>query len=106
MSRRRTVLSLAILFAGAVWFGLVRVAEAQAPAPNCGPRAVVIAHLAERYGERIVLRGLTVDGKMMEVWLAESGSWTVLTSTPAGRTCLRSSGTHGEAVPVPAGSLH
>lgn len=106
MSRRRKVIALAVLFAGIVWLGFVRVAEAQDLPANCGPRAAVIATLAERYGEGVALRGLTVDGKLMEVWLAEGGTWTILVSTAQGTSCLAASGTHGETPPVPAGTLH
>jgi len=61
---------------------------------NCAPRPVVVERLANQYGESVIGQGLMRDGNfMLEVFIhPQTGSWTVVTSTPAGMTCTRASG--------------
>ncbi|MBM2575104.1 hypothetical protein JQC91_02195 [Jannaschia sp. Os4] len=70
------------------------------PAPAapdaCGPRAAVVARLAERFGETRRALGLARAG-IMEIFASdETGTWTVALTMPDGRTCLIASGRHWE----------
>ncbi len=67
--------------------------EAAAQPVPCGDRAAIIAHLAAGYGERPVAIALDARGRVLEVFAAPSGTWTMLVSTPGGMTCLVASGT-------------
>lgn len=90
------------LFALSLGFGaliLVTQAQAQARAPQCGPRAAVVAQLAERYGEIRRSMGLAANNMVMEVFASESSqSWTITVTTPQGQTCLVASGQGFEAM--------
>lgn len=62
-------------------------------APACAPRAVVIAHLAERYGETRQSVGMDARGAMVETFAsARTGSWSILATGPSGTSCLMASG--------------
>ena len=65
---------------------------ALADPPPCGPRDVVLNILADRYHESVRVRALTQDGNLLELTAAESGAWTVVTTSPAGMSCLVSTG--------------
>lgn len=59
---------------------------------NCGPHAAVIAHLAEVYSETRQMIGLAANNSVLEVFAAESGSWTILVTTPGGPACVVAAG--------------
>ncbi|AWI84194.1 hypothetical protein CEW88_11170 [Alloyangia pacifica] len=59
----------------------------------CGPRDVVIARLAETYGETRQSIGLGSDNAVMEVFASdETGTWTITITSSQGVTCLVASG--------------
>ena len=82
--------SLTSLFAvSAVLFA----AEAAHAQRNCGLRTETLNKLEKQYHERVYGRGLTPNGKsMFELLISETGSWTVLASTPEGRSCVVAGG--------------
>jgi hypothetical protein len=62
-------------------------------APPCGPRALVVAQLADQYGESRRGMGLAGDGNgVVEVYVADTRTWTVVVTLPDGRACLLASG--------------
>jgi hypothetical protein len=65
-------------------------AEAQM---KCDLRDNAISHLAEKFDEHVVGRGLTRGGRsMVEILVSESGSWSALVTDTNGRTCLMATG--------------
>ena len=89
------------LFALSLGFGaLILVTQAQAETPpQCGPRAAVLAQLAERFGETRRSVGLAANNMVMEVFASDiSQSWTITVTTPQGQTCLVASGQSFEAI--------
>jgi hypothetical protein len=100
------------LFALSLGFGaLILVTQAQAQvgaqagAPQCGPRAAVVAQLADRYGETRRSIGVAANNMVMELFASEaSESWTITVTTTQGQTCLIASGQGYEtmAEPLPA----
>jgi hypothetical protein len=53
----------------------------------------VTAALADKHGERPVLRGMVGD-VLLEIWLAESGSFSIiLTQASSGLACMLGAGT-------------
>lgn len=83
------------LFALSLGFGaLILVTQAQAQtAAQCGPRAMVMAQLADRYGETRRSMGIAANNMVMELFASEaSQSWTITVTTPQGQTCLVASG--------------
>ena len=68
-------------------------AGAHAQHPVCSPRADALAHLAKKYGETPAAAGMTNDGFMVELLRTPDGAtWTILTTSPQGKSCIRAAG--------------
>jgi len=68
----------------------------------CGPRAPLVETLASQYQERQAYLGLTKEAQVMEIWVSEIGTWTLLVTLPSGVTCLTASGNGFDVVPPTA----
>jgi hypothetical protein len=87
-----TKVKTAAAVTGALALFLAPVAEAQKL--NCAPRDVVTAALAEKHGEKPVLRGMVGD-VLLEIWLADnSGSFSIILTqaTTSMMACLLAAG--------------
>jgi hypothetical protein len=83
-----------LLFALSLGFGGLILATHQGfAAPQCGPRAEVIAQLADRFGETRRAIGLASNNAVVEVFAASrTGTWTIIATLPEGLSCLVASG--------------
>jgi len=93
------------LFALSFGFALLIFAtqNAHAQSAQCAPRPDVLAALATKYGE--ARRGIGIAGQnaMMELFVNPStGTWTIIATTPDGKTCLIASGSNFEMARDPA----
>lgn len=89
------------LLAAAALAAVAAPASAQA---ICAERAELARRLAEAFGETPVGRGLSADGRMLEVFAGPDGSWTLVVTAPTGRACLAAAGEAWESPPrAPAG---
>lgn len=76
-------LSIAMIFASGV-----AVAPATAQQAVCGERTRMTDYLKVKYAERQDSMGVTRDGKVMEVFSSNDGTWTMLMSYPDGKACV------------------
>ena len=58
----------------------------------CSDRDKIRNHLGDRYAEYVIAVGLSNNGKMLEVYSSESGSWTIVVVDPYGEACVVASG--------------
>jgi hypothetical protein len=58
----------------------------------CGDRASLVGQLKEKYHEESNGIGLTGNGAVMELFISEKGSWSLVLTMPNGRSCLISTG--------------
>lgn len=59
----------------------------------CAPRDRAVKQLEKQFQENVSGRGLTLNGmRMIELFVSETGSWTVLASDPTGLSCVVASG--------------
>ena len=66
------------------------VAQAQMA---CGARESVVENLGQKYGEVRRGGGLTGSTAIYEIWASEeTGSWTILKTTPNGLACVMAVG--------------
>ena len=78
---------------------------------NCAERATVVERLSSTYGEVRQSIGLAPNNSVVEVFAsAETGTWTITVTNPAGVTCLVASGqafevTPGEVLPTSGTAL-
>ena len=67
----------------------------------CAPdRKPVIEQLHNKYNEVPVVRGLTNNSTMFEVFASPTGSWTILITRSDGVTCAMASGQNLEILPA------
>lgn len=73
----------------------------------CAERTAVTDRLMTKYGENFAGGGLRNAKAIFEVWMSEEqGTWTILMTTPDGKSCVMASGTDWrDALPTtePAG---
>ncbi len=67
------------------------VAQANAAA-QCAPRAEVIKALGDKFHESEAGRGLINPNVVLEIFISDQGSWTVLASDTKGQSCVLSVG--------------
>ena len=78
--------------------GLLSGADAAVSLP-CGSRATMAATLERNYKEIPVSVALANDGNMVEVYSSATGSWTIVITSPSGRSCLVAAGEAWQPLP-------
>ena len=63
-----------------------------AAAPPCGTRDEIVKKLSEEYKETPQSVGLVNQDAVVEVFVSEKGSWTIIASGTDGKSCILSSG--------------
>ena len=58
--------------------------------------------LSEKFQERQFAFGLIGHMAIMEVFVAETGTWTIIVTDVAGRSCIVAAGEHWENVVIPS----
>lgn len=59
-----------------------------AQATPCHPYDYAVAFIKQNYDMALVSWGMTQDGNSLELWLADSGHFATLTTTPGGCTTV------------------
>lgn len=68
-------------------------ASAQTMSPSCGPHQAVVERLATGYGESRQSIALGANNTVVETYASlETGTWTIVVTTPGGPTCLVAAG--------------
>ena len=97
------------LYAALLAFGLLPSAAHAQPVPTdphplCAAYREVQRQLAAGYSEAPVAVGLRSNGELLQVFAsAESGTWTIVSTTPQGTACILAAGRHWE-LPRPGGA--
>lgn len=93
-----TVSALAAVSLAATYGGAAAAEE------GCSARDKMVGHLENKYGERLRGAGLqSLDG-LMELYVSDKGSWTLLLTRPDGKSCPVAVGEHWmDQNPTPAG---
>jgi hypothetical protein len=76
---------LALIF----YFFTATVATAQMA---CAERSIIVQKLAAVFQENQVALGLDSGGRMIELFLSHTGSFTILVSYPNGQSCILATG--------------
>ena len=86
-----------------MWFNPIKVAAiatalSLAPAlpamaaGECGARADMVEALAERFEENPVALGVVNSNAVVEIFVSEKGTWTILATGTDGKSCVLSVG--------------
>ncbi|WP_162918667.1 hypothetical protein [Taklimakanibacter deserti] len=62
----------------------------------CAAHDDIVNELTQRFKEAPEANGLTPDGMLLEVFVSEARSWTILVTSPKGISCLAASGENWE----------
>ena len=73
-------------------------ADAATAAGRCGVRERIVERLEHRYGETQRAYGLAEGRGLIEVFASDTGTWTILLTSPGGRSCLMAAGRHFQSV--------
>lgn len=65
----------------------------------CGERTEITKSLGMKYHEKLVASGLADAGSMIEIFASKKGTWTMIVTSPNGRSCYLASGENWEAMP-------
>jgi hypothetical protein len=74
-------------------------ASAALAAPQCGPHKEIVELLSNRFSEVPKAVGLVGRTRVMEVFLSEEGTCTILVTNSEGKTCILAAGDDWEDVP-------
>jgi hypothetical protein len=77
----------------ALLISLPSIAEAQLP---CATRDEIVGEITQHFKESPEATGVTPQGMLLEVFLSEGRSWTILISTPQGVACIAAVGENWE----------
>lgn len=69
----------------------------------CGESAALASQLSERFGEVPAARGVTVAGRLLQVFVSKGGTWTILVVLPDARACVVSHGEGWQRLSEPEG---
>lgn len=70
----------------------------------CGDRKEIIARLENGYQEHQKGVGLSANGGVVELFVAPSGSWTLMVTNPSGISCLIAAGDGWQTVERASGT--
>ena len=68
---------------------------------TCNKRDFIVSQLETLFQEYPKAIGLAGNGNVVELFVSDSGSWTLLLSLPGGTSCLIASGESWETIPIP-----
>ena len=83
----RSTMTLAIAAAASTSLLGLSVPASANPAA-CAVRADIVQKLDETYKEARQAIALTKQGGLLEIFVSEKGTWSILVSTPGGKSCL------------------
>jgi hypothetical protein len=101
MRRLALLISTAALACG--FFAAPVVAESAQPAPRvpCHNAIEIAKQLKGKYSEAPVAFGLQTNGNLLQIYASQaSGTWTVVSTTPAGVSCIVAAGKSWESLPL------
>ena len=75
----------------------IRPAAAQSA---CGAQTDIVKSLAKLHAETPQAIGLSADGKVIEVLVSPSGSWSILINHPDRRSCVVATGENWQSLPA------
>ncbi len=90
---------LTLSFLGAVAI-IATVAQTPAEAAQCGPRAKVIAHITGKIKANRQALALAGKTNMVELFVANNGSWIMTVTKPNKATCVLAAGSSWETMPL------
>lgn len=70
----------------------------------CGKRDDFIKALKDKYQESGKALGIAGQVNLVEIFASKAGTWTILVTTPQGKTCIIAAGSSWEELPPSKGN--
>ena len=102
MNIRKIRLGLAACACLAVLAASPAVTSVPAEAAQCGRADQIVSYLSKKYKEQVKGMGVVGSKGFMQLFVAESGTWTVLLTSPEGISCIVAAGDNFETIPLAA----
>ena len=99
MTRKSTVVFLAAAAATAV-LGIKAMPAAASEDAPCAQRNNIVTTLDSQYKESPRAIGLVSKEAVLEVFVSETGTWTVVVTNPEGVSCVLAAGQSWEEIPL------
>ena len=90
----------AILSVAMLTNNLALTGEAAAQVMQCGERDPLIKSLNDKFREKRFGIGLITNARLIELFVSDSGTWTMLMTRPDGITCIVAAGSNWISAPV------
>jgi hypothetical protein len=101
MRRPGLLLSAMVLACGAFSSQLGAQTAPANPRMPCHNATEIAKQLSSKYDEAPVAFGLQSNGNLLQVYSSEAkDTWTVVSTTPAGMSCIVAAGKRWESLPV------
>jgi hypothetical protein len=93
MLRSLTIAAFA-LAAGvsATWAGDVQVGASDDQQTFCGDRTMMVGKLAQEFKENPMAIGMVDQSAVLEIFVSDQGTWTILATGTDGTSCVLSAG--------------
>ena len=99
--RRPGLLLFAMVFACGAFASPLGAQTATNARMPCHNATEIAKQLSNKYDEAPVAFGLQSNGNLLQVYASEEkGTWTVVSTTPAGMSCIVAAGKRWESLPV------
>ncbi|URK87023.1 hypothetical protein LP421_24420 [Rhizobium sp. RCAM05350] len=92
-----------VMGAAAITLAATAHPAAAQPVFNCAEHSQVVESLGSHYSETLKAIGLINQAAILEVYVSESGSWTMLVTNVNGHSCVVFAGENWETIPVDPG---
>lgn len=83
---------LPIASAAAIVSLILLAFPALAQQPLCGPRDEIVAQLVTKWHETQRAVGMEKSGRLIEVFVSDKGTFTIIISDPSGTSCAATAG--------------
>ena len=94
---------LAAIAGGSLGWPVAAQAPGTAPAHACGQYDDIASQLGQHFSEIPKAFGLQQNGHLIQVFVSEeTGTWTIVSTTPAGVSCIVAAGKSWETLPISA----
>lgn len=101
MRRPGLLLSALVLACGAYASPLGAQTAPTSPRMPCHKATEIAKQLSQKYSEAPVAFGLQSNGNLLQVYFSqEKDTWTVVSTTPSGMSCILAAGKRWENLPV------
>lgn len=91
----------------AAGFGLTAATEPAQSQAQCNMREAMVKQLSEQYGEKPAAVGQVDQQSLVEIFVSENGTWTILVTGTDGGSCVLAAGESWDSTDVlAAAAMH